>query len=64
MAFNLRDFDDQKKARMGLVECVKYKLIDPYQVLYEKNGMAVFQTGFDWLVSVLSLYTNFAYYVC
>lgn len=38
MAFNLRDFDDEKKAKMGVVECVKNKLIEPYQVLYEKPG--------------------------
>lgn len=38
MAFNLRDFDDEKKAKMGVVECVKNKLIEPYQVLYEKSG--------------------------
>jgi len=50
MAFNLRDFDDQKKARMGLVECVKYKLIDPYQVLYEKNGEIVAQFKFTVLL--------------
>ena len=38
MPFNIRLFDDEKKARMGLVECIKHKLIDPYQVLYEKKG--------------------------
>lgn len=38
MAFNLRDFEDEKKAKMGVVECVKNKLIEPYQVLYEKSG--------------------------
>lgn len=50
MAFNLRDFDDQKKARMGLLECVNHKLIDPYQVLYEKNGEIVAQFKFTVLL--------------
>jgi hypothetical protein len=36
MAFNLRDFEDEKKAKMGVSECVKNKIIDPYTVLYEK----------------------------
>jgi len=39
MAFNLRDFEDEKRAKLGVVECVTHKLIDPYQVLYEKTGM-------------------------
>jgi len=50
MAFNLRDFEDQKKSRMGLVECVNHKLIDPYQVLYEKNGEFVAQFKFTVLL--------------
>jgi curved DNA binding protein len=50
MAFNLRDFEDQKKARMGLVECVNHKLIDPYQVLFEKNGELVAQFKFTVLL--------------
>ncbi|CAG7713870.1 unnamed protein product [Allacma fusca] len=50
MAFNLRDFEDQKKARMGLVECVNHKLIDPYQVLYEKNSEIVAQFKFTVLL--------------
>lgn len=50
MAFNLRDFEDQKKAKMGLKECVTHKLIDPYQVLYEKNGEIVAQFKFTVLL--------------
>lgn len=38
MPFNLRTFQDETKAKMGVVECVKYKLIEPFQVLYEKTG--------------------------
>jgi hypothetical protein len=39
MPFNLRSFEDIKKARMAIVECVNHKLIKPYQVLTEKSGM-------------------------
>ena len=35
---SLRSFDDEKKARMGVVECVNHKLIEPFTVLYEKEG--------------------------
>ena len=42
MPFNLRNCDDEKKARMGVVECVTHKLIEPFQVLYEKEGKNVF----------------------
>lgn len=38
MPFNLRGFQDETKAKMGVVECVKNKLIEPFQVLYEKSG--------------------------
>ncbi|RZF45587.1 hypothetical protein LSTR_LSTR016512, partial [Laodelphax striatellus] len=36
MPFNLRNFEEETKAKMGVGECVKYKLIEPFQVLYEK----------------------------
>jgi hypothetical protein len=39
MPFNLRSFEDAKKAKMAVVECVNHKLIEPFQVLYEKPGM-------------------------
>lgn len=38
MPFNLRNFEEEKKAKMGVVECVNHKLIEPFQVLYEKPG--------------------------
>jgi len=50
MAFNLRDFEDEKKAKLGVSECVKMKLIDPYQVLYEKGGEVVAQFKFTVLL--------------
>ncbi|KAI8920176.1 hypothetical protein PhCBS80983_g05479 [Powellomyces hirtus] len=41
MAFSLRHFDDEKKARMGIVECANHSLVQPYQVLYEKEDAVV-----------------------
>ncbi|KAJ3014688.1 Proliferation-associated protein 2G4 [Thoreauomyces humboldtii] len=41
MAFSLRHFDDEKKARMGIVECAAHNLVEPYQVLYEKDDAVV-----------------------
>lgn len=38
MPFNLRNFEEEAKAKMGVVECVSHKLIEPFQVLYEKHG--------------------------
>jgi hypothetical protein len=39
MPFNLRNFEDKKKAKLAVVECVNHKLIEPFQVLYDKSGM-------------------------
>lgn len=36
MPFNIRGFEEETKARMGVVECVSHKMIEPFQVLYEK----------------------------
>ena len=30
--------DDEKKAQMGVVECVKHDLMQPFAVLYERDG--------------------------
>ena len=38
MCFTLRACEDEKKARMGIVECVKHELCTPYPVLFEKEG--------------------------
>lgn len=43
MPFNLRQFEEETKARMGVVECVSHKMIDPFQVLYEKPSECVAQ---------------------
>merc|ERR1712055_445180 len=50
MPFNLRSCDDEKKARMGVVECVTHKLIEPFQVLYDKEGECVAQFKFTVLL--------------
>ncbi|KXS22499.1 proliferation-associated protein 2G4-like protein [Gonapodya prolifera JEL478] len=41
MAFSLRAFDDERKARMGIVECQNHNLVMPYPVLQEKEGETV-----------------------
>lgn len=45
MAFTLRSFEDEKKARMGIVECVKHGLVTPFDVYFEKEQefVAVFK---------------------
>ncbi|KAK7872179.1 hypothetical protein R5R35_001741 [Gryllus longicercus] len=50
MPFNLRGFEDVTKARMGVVECVNHKLIEPFQVLYERNGEIVAHFKFTVLL--------------
>merc|ERR1719318_12105 len=50
MPFNLRSMDDEKKARMGVVECVAHKLIEPFQVLFDKEGAHVAQFKFTVLL--------------
>lgn len=42
MPFNLRNFEDETKAKMGVVECVNHGLVEPYQVLFEKTGNIIF----------------------
>ncbi|XP_020798171.1 proliferation-associated protein 2G4 [Drosophila serrata] len=43
MPFNIRSFEEETKARMGVVECVSHKMIEPFQVLYEKPSEIVAQ---------------------
>ncbi|KAA0204073.1 hypothetical protein HAZT_HAZT011504 [Hyalella azteca] len=51
MPFNLRVFDDEKKARMGVMECVTHKLVTPYPVLWEKPGELVAQFKYTVLIT-------------
>lgn len=50
MPFNIRSFEDEKKAKLGLAECVAHKLVDPYPVLYDKAGEYVAQFKFTVLL--------------
>merc|ERR1719233_808490 len=50
MPFTLRAFEDEKKARMGVVECVKHGLCDPYPVIFEREGEVVAQFKFTVLL--------------
>jgi len=50
MPFTLRAFEDEKKARMGVVECVNHKLLEAFNVLYEKEGEVVAQFKFTVLL--------------
>jgi len=43
MPFNIRYFEEETKARMGLVECISHKVMEPFQVLYEKPNEFVAQ---------------------
>lgn len=45
MPFNMRNFDEETKARMGVVECMSHKMIEPFQVLYEKPSKYDIFTG-------------------
>lgn len=35
---SLRAFEDEGKARLGVVECAKHELLQPFNVLHEKEG--------------------------
>jgi len=50
MPFNIRNMEDEKKARMGVVECVTHRLIEPFQVLFDKEGCHVAQYKFTVLL--------------
>ncbi|XP_059487690.1 proliferation-associated protein 2G4 [Neocloeon triangulifer] len=50
MPFNLRLLQEEGKARMGVVECLSHKLIDPFQVLYEKPNELVAHFKFTVLL--------------
>jgi len=50
MPFNLRHFDDIKKARMGVMECVSHKLVAPYPVVWEREGEHVAQFKYTVMI--------------
>lgn len=49
MPFTLRALDE-KRGRLGLVECVKHNVVESYPVLYEKDGEFVAQFKFTVLL--------------
>ena len=48
--FHKRSFDDEKKARMGVIECAKHDLMEPYPVYFEKDGEFVAEFKFTVLL--------------
>lgn len=50
MPFTLRAFEDEGKARLGVVECAKHELLQPFSVLSEKEGEFVAQFKFTVLL--------------
>ena len=50
MAFSLRAFEDEKKARVGVMESVKHDLLLPYDPLFEREGEFVAQFKFTVLL--------------
>lgn len=50
MCFNLRSLADEKKAKMGINECVNHGLITPFPVLFEKEDEVVAQFKFTTLL--------------
>ncbi|XP_074653223.1 proliferation-associated protein 2G4-like [Tubulanus polymorphus] len=50
MPFTLRACEDEKKARLGVVECVNHHLLEPFNVLYEKDNEFVAQFKFTVLL--------------
>jgi len=44
--FSMRAFKDEKRARLGLTECLKHELLEPYPVVYEKPEEFVAQFKF------------------
>lgn len=50
MPFALRSFEDENKARLGVKECVEHGLVEPYTVLWDKEGEFVAQFKFTVLL--------------
>jgi len=51
MPFTLRALKDEKTARLGITECLKHDLVEPYPVLYEKPGELVAQIKFTAIIT-------------
>eukprot|EP01134_Creolimax_fragrantissima_P003145 CFRG3145T1 len=51
MPFSLRSCTDEKKARMGIVECQKQGLVEAYPVMSDKEGSIVAQFKFTAMLT-------------
>jgi curved DNA binding protein len=51
MPFTLRALKDEKTARLGISECLKHDLVEPYPVLSEKQGELVAQIKFTAIIT-------------
>lgn len=66
MPFSLRLFDDERKAKMGVVESERHGLMQPYPVLYEREGeyvahfktTAIIMPNGIFKITGLSCFTN------
>lgn len=50
MPFSLRALEDEKKARMGVVECQSHGLVEAFPVLWEKEGTFVAQYKYTAII--------------
>ncbi|CAK9091808.1 ERBB-3 BINDING PROTEIN 1 (StEBP1) [Durusdinium trenchii] len=50
LPFTIRALDDERQARMGVVECLKHNLLHAYPVLFEKSGDLVAHFKFTVLL--------------
>merc|ERR1740123_172925 len=50
LPFTLRSLDDERQARMGVVECLKHELVHPYPVLFEKKSDYIAHFKFTVLI--------------
>lgn len=50
MPFTLRSLSNEQQARLGVIECVKHRLLEPYSVLYDKEGEFIAQFKFTVLL--------------
>lgn len=51
MPFTLRLFEDEKQARLGVIECAKHDLVEPYPVYFEKEGEFVAEFKYTVLIT-------------
>lgn len=54
LPFSIRAFEDEAKARLGVVECAKHELLQPFSVLQEKEGECLWVTPLLLLIFTYS----------